>query len=146
MAIRGRKPKPRAEKLTTGNPGHRPIREEPQFTPGNNLQPPKRWPKNGREREEWNRIVPDLQRAGIAKMIHQGILEKICELYAASVILYRQKDYMGARQQTAEYRKALNEFGLTAASASRVGWYGGHGKGKNEESEEEFFTGPRAVK
>lgn len=145
MAIRGRKPKPAQEKLTTDNPGHRPIAKEPEFTPGDNLSPPKRWSKRGQERVEWGRIVPDLQRAGIARMIHQGILEKICELYAASVILYKEKDYMGARQQTAEYRKALNEFGLTAASAGRVGWYGGNGSTPKEADEEEFFTGPRAV-
>lgn len=146
MAIRGRKPKPAEVRSATNNPGHRPIREEPQFTPGDNLQPPRRWPKRGGEREEWGRIVGDLQIAGIARMVHQGALEKICELYAAGVILYKQKDYQGARLQSAEYRKALNEFGLTAASASRVGRYGGGGgdKGKPDE-EEEFFPGPRAV-
>lgn len=144
MAIRGRKPKPAEEKRVTGNPGRRPIPEAPKFTSGDGLQPPRHWSKRGKEREEWSRIVPDLQRAGIAKMVHQGVLEKICELYAASHTLYKQKDYQGARLQSDSYRKALNEFGLTAASAGRVGWFGGGGN-REENAEEEFFTGPRAV-
>lgn len=145
MAVRGRKPKPAEQKEATGNPGHRPIPETPQFSPGDKLQPPRRWPKRGQERVEWARIVPDLQKAGIAKAVHQGVLEKICELYAASVELYKQKDYAGMRLQTSEYRKALNEFGLTAASAGRVGFLGGSGDHGNEDPADEFFSKPRLV-
>lgn len=140
MAVRGRKPKPAATKKATGNPGHRPIAEGPSFSSGENLAPPKRWRAKGYEREEWYRIVPELQRVQIAKAVHQGILEKICELYAASVTLYKKKLYTDSRLQSAEYRKALNEFGLTAASAGRVGGQGTHG---HEDPSDEFFTGPR---
>lgn len=134
-----------------GNPGHRPIPETPNFTPGDNLRPPDRWPAvnetktEGFERQEWVRIVPDLVKAGIAKAVHQGVLEKICELYAASVTLYEAKDYAGARMQTAEYRKALNECGLTPASAGRVGFLGGSGANGDENEGDEFFKKPRLV-
>ena len=91
-------------------------------------------------RVEWDRIVPELQRCRIAKAVHQGALEKICELYAAGVVLYKQRDFTGSRMQAAEYRKALNEFGLTAASAGRVGGTGDHG---DTDPADEFFPGPR---
>lgn len=140
MAVAGRKPKPPETKVATGNPGHRPIQSTPDFAAGDSLTPPKRWPKKGFEREEWDRIVPELVRVGVAKAVHQGALEKICELYAASVELYERRDYTGSRMQAGEYRKALNEFGLTAASAGRVGANGERG---NEDPAEKLFTGPK---
>lgn len=143
MATSGRKPKSAADKRTRGNPGRRPIPPEPAFTSGEGvLCPPDRWAAKGYEREEWNRIVPELVRCKIAKAVHQGELEKICELYAAGVELYERKDYTGSRMQADAYRKALNEFGLTAASAGRVGVQGSHG---DEDPAEAFFSGPRAV-
>lgn len=142
VATRGRKPKPAAQKRATGNPGRRPVAPEPDFASGAALAPPARWPAEGQEREEWGRIVPELVRCEIAKAVHQGALEKICELYAASVTLYGRHDYTGARMQAEAYRKALNEFGLTAASAGRVGGTGANG---NEDPAEAFFTGPKAV-
>ena len=145
MAPRGAKPRPAEDKAARGNPGKRPIAPTPPFAPGDTLAPPKRWKAKGQERQEWQRIVPELQRVGIAKMVHQGVLEKICELYAASVKLYEDRDYTGARMQSAEYRKALNEFGLTAASAGRVGFLGGEGR-DHQDPADEFFTGPRLAK
>ena len=145
MAIGGRKPLPAEDKEARGNPGGRPIPDTPNFTPGSDLAPPKRWKKKpGYEREEWDRIVPELQTCGIAKAIHQGMLEKICELYAASVLLYQAKDYAGSRMAVGEYRKALNEFGLTAASAGRVGFLGGDAAKKEEaDPTAEFFGRPK---
>lgn len=143
MAVRGQKPKPAGQKVTTGNPGHRPIVEGPAFAAGDDLAPPKRWKKKGQERIEWARIVPELQRVGVAKSVHQGVLEKVCELYAASVELYRLRDYTGSRMQAGEYRKALNEFGLTAASAGRVSGQGGDG---HQDPADQFFTGPRLAR
>jgi hypothetical protein len=142
MGIRGRKPTSSQRKRITGNPGGRPIPAMPEFSPGDQLRPPRRWPMKGQERVEWARLVPDLQRCGIAKAIHQGLLEKVCELYAAGVVLYRKKDYAGARMQAVEFRKALAEFGGTPSSAGRVGFLGG--SGAQADSEDEFF-GPKLV-
>ena len=142
MAVRGRKPKPGAVKRATGNPGKRAIAPEPAFSDGSKLAPPAKWPALGYERQEWDRIVPELVRCGIAKAVHQGALEKICERYAASTTLYERLDYTGARQESEAYRKALNEFGLTAASAGRVG---GIGADANQDPAADYFTGPKAV-
>lgn len=142
MAVRGRKSKPAEAKRATGNPGKRPIQGEPAFTGGEVLAPPARWKADGQERVEWNRIVPELVRCKIAKAVHQGALEKICELYAASVLLYDRQDFTGSRMQAEAYRKALNEFGLTAASAGRVGSTGANG---DEDPADQYFTGPQAV-
>ena len=141
MAVRGRKPKPSEQKEVTGNPGRRPISPEPDFADGSKLAPPDRWPAGGFERQEWARIVPELVRCGVAKAVHQGALEKICQLYASGAELYERRDYTGHRQAADAYRKALNEFGLTAASAGRVGATGGGGV----DPADEFFTRPRAV-
>lgn len=85
--------------------------------------------------------MPELVRCNIAKLVHQGELEAICELYAARVKLYEDENFSGARMVAAEYRKALNEFGLTAASAGRVG--GATAIGTEDDEGEEFFTGPQ---
>ena len=146
MAVGGRKPVPAETKVATGNPGNRPIPETPDFAPGTDLAPPRWWKESpGYELMEWKRIVPQLQKCGIAKAVHQGPLEKICQLYAASVVLYEKEDYGSARMQDAEYRKALNEFGLTPASAGRVGFLGGSGPDDIDPTDE-FFDGPRLAK
>lgn len=140
MAVRGTKPKPAETKHLTGNPGRRPIVEGPAFAAGELVCP--KWFSTP-EREEWGRIVPELQRVGVAKGIHQGSLEGICVLYGAWRKSRKDKDFQQARMSYDTYRKALNEFGLTAASAGRVGQPGGHG---NEDPADEFFSGPRLAK
>jgi len=143
MAVRGRKPTPPQAKQARGTTRADRLQDSPDFKGGESLQPPKRWSPKGFEREEWNRIVPELVRCNIAKAVHQGALEKICEVYAASVRLYKQRDYTGHRQAAEAYRKSLNEFGLTAASAGRVG--GASAIGNEDDKAEGFFTGPKAV-
>lgn len=120
-------------------------RVEPEFKSGDGfLEPPKEWDEDSPEREEWDRIVPELVRCNIAKSVHQGILEGICELYGEWKEHRKEKEYSKARLARAEYRKALNEFGLTPATAGRVG--GATAIDNEDEEAEEFdFTGPRAV-
>lgn len=139
MAIGGRKPKPAAQKRATGNPGKRTIPAEPAFR-GGSLEAPDWF--NDTEREEWVRIVPELERLTIAKPVHQGALEGICSLYSVWRDARNARDGTGMRMAYDAYRKALNEFGLTAASAGRVG---GTGEDGDQDPADEFFTGPRAV-
>ena len=63
-----------------------------------------------------------------------------------AIKLYKRSDYTGARMQAGEYRKALAEFGLTAASAGRVGFLGGAGKPEGEDDPTAEFFGPRLAK
>jgi hypothetical protein len=161
MAIGGRKPLPAENKQTRGNPGGRAIPETPRFSPGDNLAPPERWPISDPEkpetvgkdyeRQEWGRIVGELVLAGIAKSVHQGGLEMICQLYAMMNRAADDKKPADFRLAAAEYRKAQNEYGLTPASAGRVGFIGGQGKGKGkgkdaDEDPAAEFDGPRLVK
>lgn len=136
MAAGGRKPKPSELKKITGNPGRRPIPETPAFAAGGLVMP--RW-FDAQERAEWGRIVPELERVGIAKSVHQGSLEGICGLYGAYRKSRKDKDIQQARMSYDAYRKALNEFGLTPASAGRVGAQGSEG---GADPADEFF-GPR---
>lgn len=139
MAVAGRKPKPSATKRATGNPGKRKLpKSEPQFS--GSVQRPE-W-MNRVELEEWDRIVPSLERVGIAKTVHQGALEGICVLYGAWRKARKDRDATQTRMAFDAYRKALNEFGLTAASAGRVA--GGVDPNADDPSDE-FFTGPKAV-
>ena len=125
MATRGRKPKPSALKVVTGNPGKRALPEdEPEFTEGD-VAPPA-W-LDERERSwrldflaEWERIVGQLGDWATVGEVNQGMLEGICTLYATYVAAAKSKDNTEMRQSFESYRKALNEFGLTPASKARV--------------------------
>jgi len=143
MAIGGRKPKPAEQKTVTGNPGHRTIPEVPKFKAGGLVCP--KW-FSAAEREEWHRIVPELVRVGIARGVHQGSLEGICVLYGGWRKSRKDRDMQQARMSYDAYRKALNEFGLTAASAGRVGFLGGSGAHGDQDEGDEFFDGPRLAK
>lgn len=143
MAIAGRKPTPAETKEATGNPGNRPIAEPPPFSAGGLAAPA--W-FTAIELEEWKRIVPELELAGIAKNVHQGALEGICLLYGAWRKARDSDDMQQARMGYHAYRLALNEFGLTAASAGRVGFLGGSGPRGERDPAEEFFNGPRLAK
>jgi len=136
------RPTPAEVKRATGNPGHRPVSEAPDFAPGVELAPPSRWPEAGHERAEWLRLVPDLQRCGIAKAIHQGLLERVCELYAAGVELYAKADYSGHLKVAMGYRISLTELGCTPSSAGRIGFLGGSGSKPAAEPTDEFFPKP----
>ena len=145
--MRGRKPKPAAEKRLLGNPGKRPIPDEPDFAAGESLTPPKKWSSRSHERREWDRLIPELVRCGVARSLHQGLLEKVCQLYAASERLYEKGDYQGVRMAVGEYRKLLAEFGATPTTASRVRGATAIGSvdRKEEDFFEEFFNGPKRV-
>lgn len=112
----------------------------PAFAAGG-LAPPK-WFKAA-ELEEWARIVPELQRVGVARGIHQGALEGICMLYASGRSLMKAGDVRGARLAANAYRLALGDFGLTPATAGRVGILGGTGARDDDDPGGEFFGGPR---
>lgn len=118
MAQRGPKPKAAALKVLTGNPGKRDIPAEPEFSTGE-LVPPK-WLK-GWGLEEWNRIVPELERLGLARNVSYSNLAGLCRLYHCAIKAMKSGNMVQERQAWEAYRKASNEFGLTPATAGRAG-------------------------
>jgi P27 family predicted phage terminase small subunit len=67
-------------KQLKGNPGNRPIKEEPQVTMGAPTPPDD---LKGEAFAEWSRIVPDLNRAGLLAEIDRGYLVAYCEAWAS---------------------------------------------------------------
>src|SRR4051812_32697332 len=58
--MQGRKPTPAALKLIQGNPGKRPIRQEPQPERGDLPEPPEFLAEDAKA--EWRRVAPELYR------------------------------------------------------------------------------------
>jgi P27 family predicted phage terminase small subunit len=81
--MQGRKPKPTALKLITGNPGKRPIRFD-EFKPAAGIP---RCPKHvkGEAKKEWQRITQELMRYGMVSEIDRGLLAMICTTWAKYV-------------------------------------------------------------
>jgi len=125
-----------------GNPGRRPIPTPPDFADGTGLTPPKRWRLKGPERRAWQGLVPELVRVGLAKAVHQQLLEGICETYADRLGMRKRGDASGAARLYEVLRKAMSEFGVTPSSATRVGKTGGH----DPDPADKFFTGPQLAK
>lgn len=76
----GPPPKPTRLKILAGNPGKRKLNErEPQPSQGK-LTCPSSMPAEGKK--EWKRVVPELDRLGVATNIDQAALEHYCTSWA----------------------------------------------------------------
>jgi len=130
----GRKPKPAALKLSTGNPGHRPIPTEPR--PSDTMPEPPDC-LNEIARAEWDRVAPELFNMGVLTVLDRAALcaycsawswivqaEKIIAKDGLLVDSKRGSSRRSAALQVAEkametMRKFASELGLTPSS--RVG-------------------------
>ncbi len=79
---RGRKPKPAALKVLTGNPGKRPLSPEPDY--------PKGWPEmpdwlDERGREEWDRVTAQLKKSGVVRLIDGTLLAGYCDAVSRAI-------------------------------------------------------------
>ncbi len=124
-------PKPTALKLLQGT--HRADRanpNEPQVEPCTIPRP--RWLR-GEARREWNRLAPQLARAGVLTEMDRSALIGLCEMWArwreAEGILDKEGLIRDGRRHPAstiaakcydQWRAMLAEFGLTPSSRSRV--------------------------
>jgi len=132
MAIRGPKPKPAFIKLVTGNPGHRPIVEDPadSISPGfdNGLEPPKKL--NRRQQELWDGYIRkaqwltpfDVPRAFKWVHIHSEFEKGPGKMVAGKI---------------AQLRALGSELGLDPASRSRIA--GEAGKRGNSDPADKYF-------
>lgn len=135
-------PRPAALKLIEGrghgtDSGGRPVKAVPEFVRGAPDAP--MWlPQEARD--EWNRVVPELDRLGLLKSIDRSALTSYClvwdRLVTASQIVQREgmvlhDDKQGKAQRhpalltaeaaSKELRAWATEFGLTPSSEQRLG-------------------------
>jgi P27 family predicted phage terminase small subunit len=134
--MRGRKPKPTAIKLLSGNPGKRPL-------PKNDIKPAPEVPRppsilQGLARKEWRRIAPLLYDAGLLTQIDVPALATYCQVYGrwceAEEELRRSETVIKSTKgqpMVSPFLKVANtawqqltrmliEFGMSPSSRSRV--------------------------
>lgn len=76
----GPAPEPAVIKELKGNPGKRPIKEEPNPTKGAPKPPDD---LKGEAYAEWVRIVPELDKIGLLSVVDRAYLVAYCESWAA---------------------------------------------------------------
>jgi P27 family predicted phage terminase small subunit len=145
--MRGRKPTPHHLKVLRGNPGHRPIRPEPQ--PSLAPKPPEPPPfLSAYAATEWRRIAPELHWLGLLTVVDVAPFAAYCQAFAkwrqaleslegtgllvtADGITRAHPLVLIARQAAADMLKFAGEFGLTPVARARIGGgrqQGGGGK------------------
>jgi len=124
-------------KLLSGNPGKRPVKDEPKFTPANET-PPDSLDEIGKG--EWNRIAPELREAGVLTKMDEKILWCYCDEFSTAeqcvIKLHEQglmirrtsrskvltpNPYLAIKVKSFAVLKSLAvELGLTPSSRSRI--------------------------
>ena len=122
MPKRGGKPKPTRLKVIAGNPGGRPLPEEPNIPPGVPIMPD--W-LDEIGREEWQRVVDSLGPVGVLRNVDATVLSGYCDAVsrARKASLRARTDISSeARAEKAwmEVRHYAAIFGIGPAEASRV--------------------------
>lgn len=133
--MKGRKPTPAHLRLVKGNPGHRPIPEEPTVP----LEIPEK-PEHlsALASQEWDRITPLLHTAGLLSLIDLAALSTYCQAFGRWAeaeqalkehgVLVKSPNgfpmvspYLTiANKSMEQLSKALVEFGMSPSSRSRV--------------------------
>lgn len=131
----GRKPKPTALKRLEGNPGKRPLPDEPHIS-STGLTCPAHL--SATARREWRRIVPELQAIGLLTNVDRAALAAYCQAYGRWVeaekvlrdkgLLHKAKGgnvvkspmLSIANNALEQMRRFLTEFGLTPVSRARL--------------------------
>ena len=133
----GRKPKPSALKLLSGNPGKRPLNSaEPTYQIDGELVPPE--DLDTKAREEWLRCAPLLRDAGVLTTIDKTALAALCMCYSRWMEAERHVRREGcvisgstgspvmnpyvrvAAQALDQMRALMGDFGMTPSSRSRL--------------------------
>lgn len=140
--MQGRKPKPTALKLLTGNPGNRPLRLD-QFAPEAAIP---RCPAElkGEARKEWKRVTTELHRYGMISEVDRGLLAMLCNTWArwieAEAMINAKNNESGeglfvktpngfpvqspwvavSNKAMEMYKSLCGEFGLSPSSRTRI--------------------------
>ena len=134
--MRGRKPKPTAQKLLEGNPGRRPINgREPAPPAGMPTCPAHLSPT---AKAEWKRLARTLNRIGLLSQLDRAALAGYCQAYGrwveaekrlaeTPVLLKTPSGYVQpspwlaiANKNLELMHKFMAEIGMTPSSRSRV--------------------------
>lgn len=143
MGVRGPKPMPIPIRRALGNPGHRPMGEEP---PARKIRPDRPTTLSAPARRHWDRLVPELEHMGVLTVVDGSALGDLCEteamLSAVRVARKRRRRYL-ARAATGyespdplvslevrlmrEARAARSLFGLSPIDRTRLATRPGEG-------------------
>ncbi len=118
MARRGRKPKPTRLKVIEGNRGKRPLPEEPEPSPVQEVPQPPDW-LLAEGKREWRRLAEELGQVGLLTRVDLSMLAVWCQVWAR----YHQAETHGkgaSASLIAQLRHVAAEFGLTPASRPRL--------------------------
>lgn len=138
--MRGRKPKPTALKLVTGNPGRRPLNKKEPKPKRVIPSPPEHM--SARAMAAWGALSTRLDRLGLLTELDALALEQLCENYG-EILELRADIVANGRFQTVttqsgdamervrpaatllsdaerRFRAMMAEFGLTPSARSRV--------------------------
>lgn len=111
------RPTPTALKKLAGNPGKRPYnKHEIEPTVGAPTCP--EW-LLGESRDEWNRIVPELDRLGVLTCVDNSILVGHCSTYGEIVTCIKAGEPLKAAL-LAQMRAYAGELGLTPAARAKL--------------------------
>jgi P27 family predicted phage terminase small subunit len=131
---RGRKPKPRKLRLLEGNPGKRPL--PPDISPAGDVTMPPHI--QGEAKLEWERVIGELRRLGLATMLDRAALAGYCQSWARWIEAEQQLKRYGAivkaptgypmlspylhvaNMALKQMREFLVEFGMSPAARTRV--------------------------
>ena len=137
--MRGRKPKPSALRVLEGNPGKRPINNEPSPEPG---IPPAPAHLSEQAKKAWAGVSVKLDKIGVLTEVDDWALEMLCENYA-EILDLRAEIKKDGRFQTVtnkngdtrtvnhpaatqladaerRFKAMLEQFGLTPSARVRV--------------------------
>jgi P27 family predicted phage terminase small subunit len=151
--MRGRKPKPTALKLLTGNAGKRRLNQSEPKPPIDIPDCPEHLTEPART--EWERITPILKQQGLVTRLDRAALAAYCQNYArlaeaeghikpGQLIVKTSfgpipNPYLGVANRAYKLMKDfLTEFGLTPVSRSRISG-AAPPAGSNEADEKRFL-------
>ena len=95
--MRGRKPKPAALRLLEGNPGRRPVRDEPQPRHGAPTRPRS---LDVEARREWDRLAQEMSRLKLLTMLDAGLFTVYCVVWSHWVACERVISEQGMTQRS----------------------------------------------
>ncbi len=113
----GPKPAPTALKKLAGNPGKRALPTNEPHPDGGAPPCPEWMPPEGRE--QWQRVVPELDRLKLLTKVDGAVIEAFCAIYAEFVVSVRKGEPIKAAL-IGQMRFFAGELGLTPAARARL--------------------------